>query len=117
MKSGEKIERRKERYRRLRANLAGIGPILQGTITERTIVRGVPGARREEKTYGPYYQWTFKDKGKTRTVNLTAQQEKLFGRAIANQRRMDEIIKEMRMLSQEIFEAQTIGVKRRTTGK
>ena len=92
-----------------------MGPILQGTITARTIVRRDPDAREDERIYGPYYQWTFKEKGKTRTVNLTAQQAKLFGQAIANQRGMDEIIKEMRQLSQEILETQTKGVKRKTT--
>ena len=117
MKKSEKAERLERRYRKLRSRLAVIGPVLQGTITERTIVREDPYAPGEQKTYGPYYQWTFKEKGKTRTVNLSASQVKVFQKAIDNQRKMERILSEMRQLSLEICEAKTEGVKRRKTRK
>jgi hypothetical protein len=94
------------RCRKLAEGLAATGPILQGTITERTI-------DKEDRTYGPYYQWTFKREGKTVTVNLSASQAELFQKAIDNNRELEKTIKEMRELSLEICEAKTEGVKKR----
>lgn len=101
------------RYARLTQRLAKLGPVLQGTITQRTIVRPDPQSPRKEKSYGPYYQWTFKRSGKTVTVNLTAAQAKTYQRAIDNHRKLETIIEEMRVLSLEILEAKTTGVKKR----
>jgi hypothetical protein len=99
----EGLERR---YRRLARKLAATGTILQGTITERTIAR-------EDRTLGPYYQWTFKREGKTVTVNLSASQAGEFQKAIDNNREFEKTVKEMRELSLAICEAQTEGVKKR----
>ncbi len=101
------------RYARLTSRLSKLGFVLQGTITERTIVRADPQAPGKEKTYGPYYQWTFKRTGKTVTVNLTASQAKTYQRAIDNHRRMEKIFEEMRTLSLKILEAKTQGVRKR----
>lgn len=95
-----------ERYRKLAAKLAATGPILQGTITERTI-------EKEDRTYGPYFQWTFKREGKTVTVNLTASQAEIFRKALDQNRELEKILKEMRELSLAICEAKTKGVKKR----
>lgn len=105
MKENE-TERMERRYRKLAARLAGIGPILQGTITERTIEKG-------ESAYGPYYQWTFKREGKTVTVNLSAERAQLFQQAFENNRNLEATLAEMRELSRQICEAKTEDVKRR----
>ena len=94
------------RYRKVAAGLVATGPVLQGTITERTI-------EREDRTYGPYYQWTFKREGKTVTVNLSKSQASLFQKAIDNNRDLEKTIDEMRRLSLEICEAKTEGVEKR----
>jgi hypothetical protein len=70
-----------------------------------------PGA--PAKSYGPYYQWTFKEAGKTITVNLTAAQAESFGSAIDRHRLLEETVAEMRTLSRQILEAEMPGVKRR----
>lgn len=101
------------RYARLAARLARLGPVLQGSIAERTIVRPDPGAPGKEKAYGPYHQWTFKRQGRTVTVNLSAGQAKIYQRAIERNREMEETLAEMRALSLEILEARTKGVKKR----
>lgn len=101
------------RYARLAARLARLGPVLQGSIAERTIVRPDPGAPGKEKAYGPYYQWTFKRQGRTVTVNLSASQAKAYQRAIDRNRELEETVAEMRALSLEILEARTRGVKKR----
>ena len=113
MEKEETIATMQRRYARLTSRLARLGFILQGTITERTVLRADPHAPGKEKTYGPYYQWTFKRRGKTVTVNLTASQAKTYQRAIDNHRKMEKTLEEMRTLSLEILEAKTQGVRRR----
>ena len=106
---------RERRYARLTARLAKIGPVLQGNITERTIVRPDPETPGKERTYGPYYQWTFKRQGKTVTVNLSASQAGTYQRAIDRNRELEETMAQMRALSLEILEAETKGVKKRNS--
>ena len=113
MKKNPEIERMRTRYARLTARLAKLGPVLQGTITERTIQRDDPGRPGKQKNYGPYYQWTFKRDGKTVTVNLTYAQAKIYQKAIDNLRKMDEVLTEMRELALRILESTTKGVQKR----
>ena len=103
----------RRRYARLAARLGRVGLVLQGTITERTIVRPERAAPHRRKVYGPYHQWTWKQEGKTVTVNLSASQARLFQRAIDNHRKLAALVSEMRALSRQILEATTVGVKRR----
>ena len=107
------IEGLQRRYMRLVERLGKTSLILQGTILPRTIVRPDPKDPGKKKTLGPYYQWTFKQAGKTTTVNLTPSQAKAYQKAIDNQRRMERIIQEMRQLSLRILEDSTVSVKRR----
>lgn len=104
-------------YERLVSRLGKTGLVLQGTITERKIVRQDPKNQSEEKAYGPYYQWTFKKNGKTTTVNLTAAQAKTYQKAIDNNRKLDSIIKKMREISLMLCEQTTIPVKKRKRRK
>lgn len=113
MKKEKMTAAKEKRYAQLAARLAKTDLVLQGTITEREIVREDPHAPGKQKTYGPYYQWTFKRKGKTVTVNLTASQAKTYTHAIDNHRKMEKILDEMRTLSNEILEVKTQGVKKR----
>lgn len=111
------VEELLKRYGRLKARLAKVGLILQGTITERAIVGEDPFAPGKEKTYGPYYQWTWKHKGKTKTVNLTASQATTYQKAIRNHRMVEETLREMREISLRIYETTTEGVKKRKSKK
>ena len=106
-------QRREDRYQQLRKMLVGVGLIVQGTITPRYIQQTDPQDRRKKKSYGPYYQWTWKKKGKTVTVNLSDQQLKAFRQAIRNQRQLEAILGEMRSLSLEILNLTTPGVQKR----
>lgn len=117
MKKENSTATMQRRYARLTARLSKLGFVLQGTITERSIVRADPQAPAKEKTYGPYYQWTFKRTGKTVTVNLTASQAKTYQRAIDTHRKMEQTLDEMRTLSLEILETKTQGVRKRKPRK
>jgi len=117
MRDDEKIRRWELRFEAVKSKVADLGLLLTGTITPRMDRRPDPRHPRCMIERGPYYQWTFKEKGKTRTVNLSAQQAKVFGRAIRNQRKLEEIMLEMRDLSLKILQAQTVGVRKRRSAK
>lgn len=106
-------DRMKKRYARLAASLAAFGPVLQGTITERTIERPDPERPGRSKTYGPYYQWTYKRNGKTVTTNLTLSQAKEYQKAIDRHRKLENTLDEMRTLSLQILECATESVIKR----
>lgn len=82
-------------YVRLQRQLAAIGWISHGSVQDRG-----PGAG------GPCYQWTRKEKGKTVTVALSAEQYVELKAAIANWRRLQKILRQMQRLSrQRIFQS------------
>jgi len=93
---------RRAHYQRLQHELLQVGWISQGYVQDRG-----PGAG------GPCYQWTRKLKGKTVSVALSEPQYQWLKQAIANWRRLQNLLKQMQQLSrQELFE--TIpGTKRR----
>ena len=71
-------------YENQKNKLEEIGLVLQGTISLRNIIKHNPQKQEKKRILGPYYQWTFKEKGKTLTVNLTASQAKSYQKAINN---------------------------------
>jgi len=90
------------RYRRLAAQLADIGFISSGSITRRYTQCGTPGCKCHDdppQPHGPYYQWTAKINGKTVTRRLTTAEAKLYQEWIRNDRRMRELIGQMRQVA------------------
>jgi hypothetical protein len=49
--------------------------------------------------HGPYYQWTIKVLGKTKTLRLSAEQARLCEEWIANHRKLKDIVRKMEALS------------------
>lgn len=117
MKTHQELEKMRRRLARLAAGLSRIGLIAQGTITNRTIEREDKNQPGKTKTYGPYYQWTFKDQGKTVTINLSKAQAPRFKRAIENHRHLESIVAQLRELSLRILENSTKGVKNRKSSR
>ena len=113
MKTERTSKTLRQRLDRLRARLARLEWILQGTITERFDTRESPKGSGRTVTRGPYYQWTFKRQGKTVTVNLTKPQAKVYQIAIDDHRELEEILSEMRAVSLAFLEATTDSVQRR----
>ena len=109
MKSPADPDRLRRRVERLSAQLGRLGCVLVGTIRPRWL----PARGKANCPLGPYYQWTFKDRGKTVTVNLAPSQVKPFQQAIDRNRKAEELLAEMRALSRVYLDATTEGVKRR----
>lgn len=85
----------RNRIQRSSAEIARLGLVLRGTVAAYHTTCGKPSCRcTEEPTarHGPYFQWTTKIEGKTRTVRLKRSDVPLYRRAIENGRRLDELI-------------------------
>lgn len=78
-------------YEQLRTQLGQTGWIALGTLIE----RGLPGQG------GPRYQWSRRAGGKTVTVALSAEQFQWMKLAVANQRKVWEILLRMQQLTAE----------------
>ena len=104
-------------YEQLKTRLRRLGPILQGSILPRTLVREDPRAPGRIRRLGPYYQWTRKIGGRTVNVNLSPTQANVFGRAIGRHRRLEVLLERMRVLSLKMLEASTEGVRKRKPRK
>jgi hypothetical protein len=96
---GQKLERR---YRTLKDELAGMGWLTNGSVTPNH-----PGN----------WRWTRKIKAKTVTVCLSAEQAPLFKDAIANHRKLEKILAQMRAISQEVILKSAPGTRKKAPPK
>ena len=81
-----------KQYRQLCAQLARTGWISEGYAQDRG-----PGAG------GPCYQWTRKEKGKTVSVAMSAEQYEAMVEAIANWKKAKEFLRRMEQISRRII--------------
>jgi virulence-associated protein VapD len=89
-------------YRQLQRQLTQLGYISQGSVLERG-----PGQQ------GSRYVWTRKVKAKTVTVALSPEQYRWLRQAVANQRQLDRIVRDMQNHSRQILFETIPGVVRR----
>ena len=84
--SAAKTAALRARFERCKDEIAQLDWLTEGSVSENH-----PGT----------WRWTRKVKAKTVTVALSGQQAEAFAHAIANHRRLEELIRTMRSLSQE----------------
>ena len=104
---GESLDYLEARYRTLAGGLAEIGFVSDGTLLSRTTLCGRPGCRCRAdppQRHGPYWQWTRKVAGKTVGKRLKPEQAALYAGWIANGRRLEAILAEMRAVSRQAAE-------------
>lgn len=107
MKKSQSPETLQATYARLREQLSQTGWISQGYAQDRG-----PGAG------GPCYQWTRKVKGKTVSVALSQEQYQWLKEAIENWKKLQDILKEMQLLSRQVlFETLPNPKRRKRLGK
>lgn len=76
-------------------DMKSIGVVLRGSITEHLVRCGKKGCRCQQtppRLHGPYFDWTRKVQGKTRTVRLTKSHAAICQQWIENGRRLNQII-------------------------
>lgn len=104
--SSSSTSRQKE-YAHLLAQLAQTGWISEGYVQDRTSGAG-----------GASYPWTRKVKGKTVCVALSKEQYEWLKEAIANWRKVQNILRQMQRLSRaELFESLPNPKRRKRLGK
>ena len=85
------------RYTTLQKQVATLGPISQGSMAF--------------QAHGSW-RWTFKSKGKTACVALSEEQATQMSQAIDNHKRPEEIVREMRGITQSLILETVPGVRR-----
>lgn len=93
-----------EEYGRIKARIRDVGFICEGSLLERWMTCRKPNCRCSAdppQLHGPYYQLTWKEKGKTVCRNLPPQHAQLYQQWISNRRELDELLQQMRDVSQK----------------
>ena len=96
------------RAARIAAEIASLGFVLPGTLTERMTRCGRANCRCHAdppRLHGPYHQWTRRKNGKTATRILTDDQLADYAPWFGNHRRLRELVAELEELSLAIAEA------------
>ena len=94
-------------YQLLKQQIADIGFICTGSLMSVYQTCGnprCPCGNDPKARHGPYNRWTRKVKGKTVTRTLTDEQASECRKCIENQRKLEEIIAEMKRLSVQFIE-------------
>ena len=84
-----------KRFQELKADLAQIEYFSKGTLLARMVRCGKPQCacgKDPSKRHGPYYEWTYKARGKTVTVRLAPEAAPLFRAAARQDRKLKTIL-------------------------
>jgi hypothetical protein len=101
------LTRLRRDYRALQDQIRDLGFVAPGSVIERHTVCGTPGCHCHSDPparHGPYFQYTRKIDGKTRTRRLDAEQADRYREWIANRRRLDQLTDQMDELSRQAAE-------------
>ena len=105
----ERLRASEQRYRELKQRLQEVGFVCVGSLQTRYLPCGNPSCRCHQdpaKRHGPYHYWTRKVKGRTITVLLKQEQVPLYREWIQNNRRLEDLVQEMRRISAQVLSAE-----------
>lgn len=100
----EQLRQCRSEYARLKARLREVGFICEGSLVERWMQCGKPNcacASDPDSLHGPYFQLSWKEKGKTVSRRLPAEHAALYRQWIANRQRLQSIIQDMHHVSRK----------------
>ena len=89
-------------FRQTRQELDQLGYFLKGTVSKRMMKCGQPNCachRDAAQRHGPYFEWTYKVKGKTVNVKLSPQAAPLYQAATKQHRQLKATLAKMERLS------------------
>jgi Family of unknown function (DUF6788) len=94
------------RIAEIKRELAGLGPVHPGSVSEQYNICGTPGCRckdpRHPQKHGPYYQLSYGWRGKSSSLFVREERVGLMREKVANYRRMQELVKEWVDLAMEV---------------
>ena len=103
------LERYTQRFLELRRGLEQIDYFCKGTVLKRMMKCGkAQCACRQDpaKRHGPYFEWTYKAKGKTVNVKLTPEVMPMFRAASQQYRKLKSLLNRLERLSQTVLRHQ-----------
>ena len=92
----------RRKYEALKRELLRLDFARPGSLVRRFMQCGKPGCRcmaEPPMLHGPYYDWTYKVRGKTIGIRLTEDQAKACEEWITNHRHLRRIVRKMEVLS------------------
>lgn len=98
------LRRCQTEYARLKARLREVGFICEGSLVERWMPCGKPNcacATNRARRHGPYFQLSWKERGKTISRRLPPEHAALYRQWVANRQRLQAIIQQMQQVSQK----------------
>ena len=98
----EQLRRCQTEYAQLKARLREVGFICEGSLMERWMPCGKPNcvcASDRGSWHGPYFQLSWKEKGKTVSRRLSPEHATLYRQWVANRQRLHSIIQKMQKVS------------------
>jgi len=98
----EQLRRCQAEYAQLKARLGEIGFICEGSLVERWMPCGKPNcacASDRGSWHGPYFQLTWKEKGKTVSRRLSSEHAAFYRQWVTNRQRLQAIIGKMQQVS------------------
>ncbi len=101
-----RLARCRAEYEAAKARIADIGFTCEGSLVERYTSCHNPNCRCADPTrrHGPYWQLSWKQDGRTVSRLLSEEAAALYREWIANRRRLEDLLAEMRRLSRQAGE-------------
>ena len=90
------------KFERLKKQILKLGFVRPGSLVRRYMPCGNPSCRcmaTPPRLHGPYYQWSYKIAGKTRSIRLSEQQAKLCQQWVRNHKTLKSLLRQMEQLS------------------
>ncbi|MGH9055955.1 MAG: DUF6788 family protein [Acidimicrobiales bacterium] len=107
-----RLEALRAEYEAAKARLAEVGFTCEGSLVERYTSCHNPRCRCADPTrrHGPYWQLSWKQDGRTVSRIISVEEAVLYQQWIANRRRLEDILAEMRDISRQAGEQATNAV-------
>jgi len=86
------------RFEALKQQILKLGYVRPGSLVRRFMRCGTPNCRcmaNPPQLHGPYYQWSYKVKGKTRSVRLTEEHAGYCEMYLKNHRQLRRLVRQM----------------------
>jgi hypothetical protein len=90
------------RFEELKKQILELGFVRPGSLVHRYMPCGNPSCRcigSPPQLHGPYYQWSYKIAGKTRTIRLSEEQARLCREWVRNHKSLKSLLRQMEQLS------------------
>lgn len=103
-KRQQRLRQLQKEYQAIKARIREVGFICEGSLVKRYVSCGKPNCRcrtSPKHRHGPYYQLSWKEQGTTVSRRLTAREAGLYQEWIANRRRLEALLQEMKAVSRK----------------